>query len=166
MTASRALSNPNLPISELAPPPWYRRPEIWSVVLAVVGGAIAGYLTIVHYRESLLVCTGVSDCETVQTSEYAEVLGIPVALMGLVMFVVLLGLAVVRLVRPEFADIATLINFAMVVASIGFYIYLTYLELFVIDAVCQWCVASSLVAAGLLLTESLLLRRILAIPDA
>ena len=166
MTASRALSNPNSPVSEALPAPWYRRPEIWSAVLALAGAAIAGYLTIVHYRESLLVCSGVSDCETVQTSEYAEVSGIPVAMMGLVMFVVLIALTVARIVRPGYADAATMIIFAMVVASLGFYIYLTYLELFVIHAVCQWCVASSLVAVGMLITESFLLRRALAIPES
>ena len=134
------------------------------MVLATVGIAIAGYLTIVHFRESLLVCSGISDCETVQTSQYAEILGIPVALLGLLCFVALFGLAVVRIIQPERADIVTMIMFVMVVGSIGFYIYLTYLELFVIDAICQWCVASSLVMIGMLVTESILLRRVLSIP--
>jgi len=58
-----------------------------------------------------------------------------------------------------------MIMFVMVVGSIGFYIYLTYLELFVIDAICQWCVASSLVMIGMLVTESILLRRVLSIPE-
>ena len=134
-------------------------------MLAMVGIAIAGYLTIVHFRESLLVCSGVSDCETVQTSQYAEILGIPVALLGLLCFIALFGLAVVRIIQPERADTITMIMFVMVVGSIGFYIYLTYLELFVIDAICQWCVASSLLMVGMLVTESMLLRRVLSIPD-
>ena len=154
----------SLPVSSAAPG-WHRRPEYWSAVLALVGTAIAGYLTIVHFRESLLVCSGVSDCETVQTSQYAEILGIPVALLGLLCFVALLGLAVVRIIQPERADTITMIMFVMVVASIGFYIYLTYLELFVINAVCQWCVASSLVMLGMLITETILLRRVLSIPE-
>ena len=144
---------------------WHRRPELWSVVLSAVGVALAGYLTIVHFRESLLVCSGISDCETVQTSQYAEILGIPVALLGLICFVALFGLAIVRIFQPERADIITMIMFVMVVGSIGFYIYLTYLELFVIDAICQWCVASSLVMIGMLVTESILLRRVLSIPE-
>jgi len=130
----------------------------------MVGIAIAGYLTIVHFRESLLVCSGVSDCETVQTSQYAEILGIPVALLGLLCFIVLFGLAVIRIIQPERADIITMIMFVMVVGSIGFYIYLTYLELFVIDAICQWCVASSLLMVGMLVTESIQLRHVLSIP--
>ena len=117
----------------------------WSAI------AIAGYLTIVHFRESLLVCSGISDCETVQTSKYAEIIGIPVALLGLLTFVLLLALAVVRVLQPERTDTITMIMFVLVVGSIGFYIYLTYLELFVIDAICQWCVASSLVMVGMLI---------------
>jgi uncharacterized membrane protein len=154
------------PASSPAPEAWYRRPEIWSAVLAVIGIAIAGYLTIVHYRESLLVCSGISDCETVQTSKYAEIFGIPVALLGLLTFVLLLALAIVRILQPERTDMTTMIAFVLIVGAVGFYIYLTYLELFVIDAVCQWCVASSLVMVGMLISESILLRRLLAIPES
>jgi uncharacterized membrane protein len=153
------------PASSPAPEAWYRRPEIWSVVLAVVGIAIAGYLTIVHYRESLLVCSGISDCETVQTSKYAEIVGVPVALLGLLTFVLLLALAIVRILQPERTDVTTMITFVLIVGAVGFYIYLTYLELFVINAVCQWCVASSLVMVGMLISESILLRRLLALPE-
>lgn len=151
---------PSLPNSDLTPSPWHRRLDAWSAVFALAGVALAGYLTIVHYRESLLVCSAVSDCETVQTSKYAEVAGIPVALIGLVMFLVILGIAVARIVRPDLAETATMTIFVLVAAGIGFYIYLTYLELFVIDAICQWCVASSLVTVGLFITESLQLRRL------
>jgi uncharacterized membrane protein len=153
------------PASSPVPEAWHRRPEIWSVVLAVVGIAIAGYLTIVHYRESLLVCSGISDCETVQTSKYAEIVGVPVALLGLLTFVLLLALAIVRILQPERTDVTTMITFVLIVGAVGFYIYLTYLELFVINAVCQWCVASSLVMVGMLISESILLRRLLALPE-
>ena len=81
-----------------------RQPDLWSLLLATAGIAIAGYLTLVHYRDSLLVCSGISDCETVQNSSYSEVAGIPIALMGLLLFVVLFGLMLFRLLRPENAD--------------------------------------------------------------
>lgn len=141
--------------------PLLRRPEVWSQVLAVAGIAIAAYLTLVQYRDSLLVCSGISDCETVQNSSYSKVAGIPVAVMGLVLFVGLLAMMVLRMARPEYADSLTLVIFVLVVGAIAFYIYLTYLELFVIEAICQWCVASSLVTVGLLATEGILLHRLL-----
>lgn len=142
------------------------RLELGSIALALAGVGIAGYLTIVHYRESLLVCSGVSDCETVQTSKYAEVAGIPVALLGLLMFVAMLGLAVVRMLKPTLADAATVTLVVMAAAGVAFYIYLTYLELFVINAICQWCVASSFVTVGLLVTESCMLRRLLTVAES
>ena len=156
---------PSSPSSDRVAGPWYLRLEIWSVALALAGVGLAAYLTIVHYRESLLVCSGISDCETVQTSKYSEVAGIPVALMGLLMFVAILGLSIARLVRPEIADLTTMIIFVLVAAGIGFYIYLTYLELFVINAVCQWCVASSLATVGLMITESIMVRRVLSVAE-
>ena len=142
-----------------------RQPDLWSLLLATAGIAIAGYLTLVHYRDSLLVCSGISDCETVQNSSYSEVAGIPIALMGLLLFVVLFGLMLFRLLRPENADSLTTIIFVLVIGAIAFYIYLTYLELFVIHAICQWCVASSLVSVGLLMTEGILLRRLFEISE-
>ena len=81
------------------------------VALAIAGVAIAGYLTLVHSRHSLLVCSGVSDCETVQTSQYAEILGIPVALMGHAGILVLLMPALVRFLKPDSCEPATLTSF-------------------------------------------------------
>jgi uncharacterized membrane protein len=61
-----------------------RRLRLAVLVLALVGLAIAGYLTYVHYAELEPVCGLGGDCERVQTSDFAEVAGIPVALLGLV----------------------------------------------------------------------------------
>jgi uncharacterized membrane protein len=112
--------------------------------LALAGIAIASYLTWVHYADTQAVCVGGGGgCERVQTSEYAELAGVPVAVIGLIGYVAML------------AAIATPGESAMLAAALGglagfgFSAYLTYLELFVIDAICQWCVASALVMAAL-----------------
>jgi uncharacterized membrane protein len=112
--------------------------------LALVGIAIASYLTWVHYADTQAVCVGGGGgCERVQTSEYAEVAGVPVAVIGLIGYVAML------------AAIATPGESAMLAAALGglagfgFSAYLTYLELFVIDAICQWCVASAVVMTAL-----------------
>jgi uncharacterized membrane protein len=141
-----------------------RRPECWSFVAALIATAIAGYLTLVHYRESLLVCSGVSDCQTVQNSKYAEMGGIPIALLGLILFAILLGLTIARLARPDIADALTAMIFVSAAGAVAFYAYLTWLELFVIDAICQWCVASALATLALLISESVMVRRVL-LPD-
>ena len=124
--------------------------------LSILGAAIAGYLTWVHYAELQPFCVGGGGaCERVQSSPYAELAGMPVAVLGLAGYVAVLA----SLALPDRSTTAFL---ALVGA--GFSAYLTYLELAVIHAVCQWCVASSLVMVGMLVSESILLRRVLSIP--
>ncbi len=117
-------------------------------LLAVAGALISAYLTWSYLQGIAPVCVGGSSgCETVQTSRYAEIQGIPVALLGLLAYTSLLGSA---LIRDERAAL-----FGLLIALIGtlFSAYLTYLEFFVIRALCQWCVASAaLMVASLLLT--------------
>jgi uncharacterized membrane protein len=114
--------------------------------LAVVGLLISGYLTWVHYVGVAPVCVGGSGgCETVQTSSYATILGVPVAALGLVGYSSLLLSA---LVRGEAG-----VYLGLLVALVGtlFSAYLTYLELFVIHAICEWCVASAALMVGALI---------------
>jgi uncharacterized membrane protein len=115
------------------------------LVLALAGAAIAGYLTWVHYAGIEPFCAGGGGaCERVQTSRYAELGGVPVALLGLVGYLAIAGalaLAPASAARPAVAFLA--------LAGMGFSAYLTYLELFEIDAICQWCVASAIVMAFL-----------------
>lgn len=127
--------------------------SIVSLVLALVGAGIAAYLTYVHYNIDALVCAG-GGCEVVQTSKYSEIMGIPVAVFGLAMF---LGVAALIVVRERMADYAYLANAGIIVALVAaliYYAYLTYLEARVIYAWCEWCVASSFVTLTLFLIEA------------
>ena len=106
-------------------------------VLSLVGTAIAGYLTWVHFAELQPFCVGGGGgCERVQSSPYAKLAGVPVAVLGLAGYVAVLA----SLALPDRSVTAFL---ALIGA--GFSAYLTYLELAVIDAVCQWCVASAII---------------------
>jgi uncharacterized membrane protein len=112
--------------------------------LAAVGLGIAVYLTIVHYSGGNPICASSHGCETVQHSRYAKLAGIPVAVIGLAGYVAVLS----RLVRDRpdtrlAAAGATMVGF-------GFSAYLTYLELFKIKAICQWCVASAVIMTALM----------------
>jgi len=135
-----------------------------SASLAAVGVAVSAYLTASHYDEGLLVC-GLSDCATVQASDYAEVLGVPVALLGLGMYVAVLALVALRWVRPGPMVVTTATTFGLALAGTIFAGYLTYVELFVLEAICQWCVVSAVLTVLLLLTEGVLVGRLLAIPE-
>ena len=109
-------------------------------VACVIGAGIAAYLTYVHYAHVSPVCT-TGGCEKVQKSKYAELAGVPVALLGLGAYVVLFVLAFVRGVNAAFAGV--------VVALIGvaFSGYLLWAQLGPIGAICQWCLGNDLAIA-------------------
>jgi uncharacterized membrane protein len=108
--------------------------------LGVVGLGIATYLTIVHYEGGDPVClAGGESCAKVQDSEYADLFGLPVPLIGIGGYLTVLAAAAMAGDRGRFLGL-----FAGLV-GVGFSIYLTYLEIFVIEAICYWCVASAVV---------------------
>ena len=88
-----------------------------------------------------------------------------VALFGLGMYVALLGLVALRWLRPDSTVYVTATTFALSLAGVIFAGYLTYVELFVLEAICQWCVVSAVLTALLLLTEGVLVARLMAIPE-
>jgi uncharacterized membrane protein len=120
-----------------------RRLRLAVLVLALVGLGIAGYLTYVHYAELEPLCGLGGDCERVQTSDYADLAGIPVALLGLVGYALILA----SLAIPGELGLVAGATFALV--GFGFSAYLTYREVATIDAICTWCVASAVVMSAL-----------------
>jgi len=120
-------------------------------LLVVVGGAIAGYLTYVEASGVTAVCGPVGDCNTVQQSPYARLLGVPVALLGLAGYLaVLVTWGVAR--RATGAARNRAVRGAFLLALIGTVAsaILTFLEPFVIGAVCAWCLASAVVMTALM----------------
>jgi uncharacterized membrane protein len=113
-------------------------------VVALAGVGVAGYLTWAHYAGAAVVCLTSGGCETVQKSSYSEIAGIPVALLGLLSYAAIVMLLV--------WDSATARLAAATLAFVGvlFSGYLLVLQLFVIDAVCVWCVANDVVVAPVL----------------
>lgn len=125
-----------------------------AVVVAGIGALVSAYLTWVHYSGDLALCIGVGGCEAVQTSRFSVVGTVPVALIGLAGFVAILAVALARLRHdaPAWADTAL---FGLSLAATLYVAYLTYIELFVLGAVCPWCVAVALCAAIVLALVSL-----------
>jgi uncharacterized membrane protein len=113
---------------------------------ALLGLAISGYLTYVHYAKLSPVCVGGGGaCEKVQNSSASELVGIPVAVLGLVGYA---GILLSALIPGE---AGRLLGALLAISGLAFSLYLTYEELFVIHAVCQWCVASAVIMAILTL---------------
>jgi uncharacterized membrane protein len=123
---------------------------------AVVGGAIAAYLTVVHYAHLSPICTS-GGCERVQHSSYAEVGGVPVAVLGLVAYVCVLLTAAVRGVP------AALAGAVISLAGVAFSGYLLWAQLARIHAICQWCLGNDVVIAVVAL---LCVARVLTEPES
>ncbi|MBA2684809.1 MAG: vitamin K epoxide reductase family protein [Gemmatimonadaceae bacterium] len=115
------------------------------VLLAVIGVGIALYLTLYKIGViGVLSCT-VGSCEAVNTSKWSVFLGLPVSAWGLLAYVALLVIALIggTEAREQSVPIAKIIV-ALAAWSVLFSAWLTYLELFVIHAICIWCVTSAL----------------------
>lgn len=119
-------------------------------VSALAGVAVAGYLSWVHYRPESLICTGGGGCETVQESQYSELAGIPVALLGLLAYVAVLALTAVD--NPT----TRLVTAIIAIGGLGFAVYLLALQAFVIDAWCVWCLVNDLLIVPALALFSML----------
>jgi uncharacterized membrane protein len=105
--------------------------------LALVGLGVAAYLTYVHYEDIKPVCGLGGDCQKVQTSQWSEVAGVPVALLGLIGY----ALIIASLFVPGEAGLVA--GAFLSLMGFAFSAYLTYRELFSIDAICPWCVVSA-----------------------
>jgi len=128
-----------------------------TVVLAMIGTLLSAYLTYVHYSGELALCLGAGGCETVQSSTYAEIAGLPVAVIGLAAFASVTVMAILRLRAGSAAWTLTGL-FGITFAGTLFALYLTYLELFVIHAICPWCVAVDSVMVAIFVIAVLELR--------
>ncbi len=121
------------------------------LVLSTLGAGIAAYLTYAHFAHVQVACV-TSGCETVQTSRYAELAGVPVAAFGLAGYLVLAATAAFR------ADAARAIGLAAAAGGLVFAGYLLYVQAALIGAFCQWCLASDLILLLLTVATSLRLR--------
>ena len=107
-------------------------------ILVLAGIGVALYIAVVESGGGSPQClAGGHGCETVAKSHYSHIAGINVAVFGIVGYVLLLAAALLP------GDVARIGGLAISLIGFGFSAYLTYLELFVIDAICQWCVASA-----------------------
>jgi len=125
-----------------------------AALLCLLGLGVAGYLTYAHYEGISPVCS-TGGCERVQASSYSELAGIPVALLGLIGYLAIAGSLLLR------GDLGRASTALLAIVGFGFSAYLTYLELFVIDAICQWCVASAVLMTGLVVVA---VARLLRVP--
>jgi uncharacterized membrane protein len=109
-------------------------------VLSALGIIVSFYLTYIHFTESRAAfCAAGSECDTVRQSAFSTVMGIPVAAIGVAGYSVLLIVSLLNIKRRT----KWLILYILAFAGFIFSAYLTYIELFVIKAVCMYCIFSA-----------------------
>ena len=119
-----------------------RNLRISAATLALAGIGVATYIAIAEGGGGAPKClAGGHGCETVADSQYSHLAGVNVAVIGIIGYVLLLAAAIAP------GDPGRFGGFLTALIGFGFSVYLTYLELFVIDAICQWCVASAILMA-------------------
>lgn len=123
-----------------------RRTRVGIAALALAGMVVSGYLTVLHFSSSEALCVAGSGCNVVQESAYAAIAGVPVALVGLVGYGAILA-AAVQWFRPRNRG---LVLYVLALGGFVFSSYLTFVELFVVRAVCPYCLLSYGLIAGIL----------------
>ena len=124
--------------------------RVGLLVVTAAGIGVAAYLTYVHYEPAALICTSGGGCETVQQSKYAVLVGIPVAILGLAYWIAALVLIIWD------SELARTLTAALAITGLAFAAYLVILQLFVIDAICVWCMVNDLVLTPLFVILALL----------
>ena len=127
-----------------------------TALLTLVGTFVALYLYLYKIGRIGALACGTGGCETVQLSSYARFLGIEVSLIGLVGYAGLFAFALWAL-RPPLVGERWPATVLAVLSGIGvlFAMYLTWLELFVIHAICRWCVGSALIITAVFIAALL-----------
>ena len=123
-------------------------------LLAVVGGCVSTYLLLYKLGYIGTLSCSIGSCETVNTSKWSLLLGVPIAAYGLAFYVATLGVAIVGS-QPQLEGSPTVSAVLLGMSGVGvvFSGYLTALELFVIHAICMWCVISALIVTLIFVTS-------------
>ncbi|MHB8870260.1 MAG: vitamin K epoxide reductase family protein [Thermoleophilia bacterium] len=118
--------------------------RIALVLLALVGFLISFYLTLTHYRNAVPPCYVTTGCETVVTSRYAVILGVPLSLIGTLFFALMfyLGIALVTGPTPMVLRAYDLVAFAGILAAVALFL----LQAVVLKAYCSYCLATEAIA--------------------
>lgn len=132
-----------------------------AAFLSLAGLFISAYLYLYKIGKIGSLACGAGDCETVQLSRWSQFAGVEVTLIGMLGYAGLLGLSLAAL-QPALVARRWPVTLLATLAGVGvlFTVYLTYLELFVIHALCRWCIASGFIILSIFIAALLELRRV------
>ena len=140
-----------------------QRVQWMTRVLCILGIGVASYLTWTHLAGADPYCGSAHGCAEVQNSSYSEVAGIPVAIVGLMGYLILLALSLLHgRISAEIEFYLPVLSFGTALIGVLYSAYLTYLEAFVILAWCYWCLTSAVVIVAIWILSIFDLRRVWA----
>lgn len=125
---------------------WPRRIAIGMAGLGLIDSL---YLTVVKLANATAICSGIGDCETVNSSRYSEIGGIPIAVLGAGAY---LAILLLLLWEPNLRfnrDYARLAVFGISLSGTLYSAYLTYVEVQILRAICPFCVVSAVLMTGI-----------------
>jgi len=121
-------------------------PLLWATaILTILGAADSLYLFIYKLTGNSRMCLGNGGCHNVNFSSYSEIYGIPVSLLGIVAYLAILCILVLEGRLKIAKENGPLAIFGISLGGVAFSAYLTYLEIYIIDAICPFCVASAVI---------------------
>ena len=141
--------------------------DIAALVLVLIGVGISAYLTSTKIFNTSVVCVEGGGCDTVNNSKYSYILGVPVAVLGLIYYLGLLAVVGWRATLTKRQDEMALLwrgrmdlaLFVMGLGGVAFTAYLKATEIFIIGAICVWCVGSAIVVSLLFILFTVRLLR-------
>ena len=140
--------------------------RISSLILAFLGLLDSINLSWVRISGKYALCGPIGNCESVNTSQYSEVFGIPIALLGAGAYLVLIISLSLEYKSSYWEEYSPIIVFGISLIGVLYSIFLTYIEVAVLNAICPYCVISAVILVLLLVLSSIRLRQSLGEPDA
>jgi uncharacterized membrane protein len=116
-----------------------------SILLAVLGLLDSIYLVWVKYTGTYALCGPIGNCESVNTSQYSEIFGIPISMLGAGAYAIIIVLLLLENRGQFWAEFGSMIVFGMSLVGVLYSIYLTYIEIAVLKAICPYCVISAII---------------------
>ncbi len=114
----------------------------WITILSVLGIAVSGYLTYIHFSGQPIYCGGSSSCELVNSSRFAFILNIPVAMLGLGGYVAIFFLSWIKTDEDRLWPAQAIFGLSLIGALFQWYLF--YIEVAKLYAICYWCIASQI----------------------
>jgi len=131
-----------------------------AIVTAVIGLAVSTYLSVAKLANKDVLCfVGASDCNIVNSSGYSMWRGIPVAILGVLGYVLILTILLILSKQKNESSVIMLALFSVTLFGMLYSLYLTYVEIFIIHAICPWCLTSATAMFVLFIISAIFLGR-------